>query len=188
MNKPPMPDTKPLPAAELLRLADAAIKSAAEHILVLYPEGWADIEAYRAARAQSTVTAEERVILNLHLNGGRRGSRCHGCPCHEPQPPVVKDSLTAQPDHSGDANKMVCKWWQDEHGNWCCSCRATLPQFTPWRSLSPAGHNCPYCRAIIGVEPRYDEQIHTCGPFCGRPACVQRRTEDGEFRRTHDKP
>lgn len=107
-------------------------------------------------------------------------AKCHGCPCHEPEQEEsgVKDSLTAQPDHIRDTNKMVCKWWQDEHGNWCCSCRATLPQFTPWRSLSPAGHNCPYCRAIIGVEPRYDEQIHTCGPFCERPECVRAQRDE----------
>ncbi len=58
-----MPSNTHIPAAELLRLADAAIKSAAEHILVLYPEGWADIEAYRAARAQSPVTMEERLLI-----------------------------------------------------------------------------------------------------------------------------
>lgn len=26
---------------------------------------------------------------------------CDGCPCHEPQPSVVKESLTAQPDPNG---------------------------------------------------------------------------------------
>lgn len=149
------------------------------------PCRWEQVEKYKSAPISFCTHP-----VVVHFNGGRRGSRCHGCPCHEPEQEesVVKDSLTAQPDHIRDATKMVCKWWQDEHGNWCCSCRATLPQFTPWRGTSPTGHNCPYCRAIIGVEPRYDEQIHTCGPFCERPACVQRRTEDGEFRQVHDKP
>ncbi len=100
------------------------------------------------------------------------------------------------PDHIRDATKMVpdsdnCRWWQDYHGNWCCSCRATMPQFTPWRGTSPTGHNCPYCRRIIWMEPRYDESIHSCGPHCERPACVARRTDSGEFRSGktgHDQP
>lgn len=128
--------------------------------------------------------------LKDHLGIGLLYAQCHGCPCHEPEPDEsgVKESLTAQPDHIGDTNKMLCKWWQDEYGNWCCSCRSALPQFTPWRGTSPTGHNCPYCRGIIGMDPPYSESIHSCGPHCERPACVQRRTESGEFRQVHDKP
>lgn len=32
---------------------------------------------------------------------GNSEALCHGCPCHEPQPSVVKESLTAQPDPNG---------------------------------------------------------------------------------------
>lgn len=64
----------PLPAAELLRLADEVLEShdalvkggpaaLVDERLVRFRDAK---QAYRAARAQSTVTAEERVILNLH--------------------------------------------------------------------------------------------------------------------------
>ncbi len=53
---------------------------------------------------------ECRHPLLVHLlNGGEPYPMCHGCPCHEPEPDEsgVKESLTAQPDHIGDTNKMV---------------------------------------------------------------------------------
>lgn len=69
-------------------------------------------------------------------------------PCHEPQPSVVKESLTAQPDPTPD----TCRWWRDEYTNWCCGCSDTMPDFTPWTGTDPNGCFCPNCGKIITVR------------------------------------
>lgn len=90
--------------------------------------------------------------LMLHYNAkdgcGDVCAECEGCPCHEPQASVVKESLTAQPDPTPD----TCRWTQDEFKNWFSGCSGVMPTVTPWDGKAIHGMFCPECGKRITTQ------------------------------------